>query len=58
MSDIFKLSAALEESSSFKNIELNYAAQKKIRGVELTNFQLVCSLAEEKKISQIAGENK
>lgn len=49
MSDIFKLSAALEESNRFKSIELKYAAQKKIRGVELTNFQLVCSLAEEDK---------
>ena len=47
MSDVFKLVGILEASPYFQNVEVKYASKRKIRGKELTDFQIICPLVSE-----------
>lgn len=44
LSDVFKLVTVLEDSPSFKNVEVRYATKRKIGEQELVDFEIVCHL--------------
>lgn len=44
MSDVFKLITTLEKSTYFENVEIKYATRRKVRGKEITDFLIHCSL--------------
>ena len=44
MSNVFKLITILEKSTYFENVEIKYATRRKVRGKEITDFLIHCSL--------------
>lgn len=44
MNDVFNLVDTLEKSDYFQGVEVRYASKRKVKGIELTDFQIQCPL--------------
>lgn len=50
MSEVFKFNSQLEESEYFQNVQIKYTTKRIADNKELTEFELLCSLADEYKV--------
>lgn len=46
LSDVFKFISILEESIYFENVKVRYATKRVVRNKELTDFEIICQLAQ------------
>jgi Tfp pilus assembly protein PilN len=48
MSDVFKFITTLENSTFFKDIQTRYTSRKKLKGVDVNEFELTCPIETDK----------
>lgn len=52
MSDVFKFITTLENSTFFNDIQTRYTSRKKLKGVDVNEFELTCPIETDKKTSR------